>query len=108
MACSGELPGRNSRHAKRNYAYLLQVVVSSEILRGMAEKSDKQKVVAGLLGIFLGAYGVHSFYLGNAKKGVLQLVLTIITLGIAGLWGFIEGILILVNGGVDAEGRELV
>ena len=40
----------------------------------------KSKIVAGLLGIFLGAFGVHNFYLGYTSKAVLQLVLTIVGL----------------------------
>lgn len=35
--------------------------------------SDKSKIAAGLLGIFLGCYGVHNFYLGYLKKGFIQL-----------------------------------
>lgn len=38
----------------------------------------KSKIAAGLLGIFLGAYGVHNFYLGYYKKAVVQLVLTVL------------------------------
>lgn len=34
---------------------------------------NKSKVAAGLLGIFLGCYGVHNFYLGYMKKGFIQL-----------------------------------
>ena len=37
----------------------------------------KSKVCAGLLGIFLGTYGVHNFYLGYTKKAVIQLVLSL-------------------------------
>ena len=37
----------------------------------------KSKIAAGLLGIFLGGYGVHNFYLGYTKKAVLQLVLSV-------------------------------
>lgn len=59
--------------------------------------APKQKMVAGLLGIFLGAWGVHNFYLGNSKKGIIQIVATILTCGIASIWGLIEGILILVG-----------
>lgn len=40
-------------------------------------KSDKSKLAAGLLGLFLGGYGVHNFYLGNTKRAVIQLLLTI-------------------------------
>lgn len=38
----------------------------------------KSKIAAGLLGIFLGSYGVHNFYLGYIKKAVIQLGLVII------------------------------
>jgi len=37
----------------------------------------KSKVAAGLLGIFLGVYGVHNFYLGYYKKAAVQLGLVI-------------------------------
>lgn len=68
----------------------------------------KSKVLAGILGIFLGGLGIHSFYLGNAKKGILQLVVTVVTLGFGSIWGFIEGILILVGKiDTDASGRPL-
>jgi len=69
----------------------------------------KSKMVAGLLGIFLGAWGIHNFYLGYSGKGILQIALTIITCGIAGIWGFIEGILILCgNINTDADGNALI
>ena len=34
----------------------------------------KQKLVAGLLGIFLGAWGIHQFYLGDNKKGIIRIL----------------------------------
>ena len=69
----------------------------------------KSRLTAGLLGIFLGAFGVHRFYLGYTSIGVLQILVTIATFGIGGLWGVIEGILILGGSGIktDAEGRPL-
>ena len=70
--------------------------------------SEKSKIAAGLLGIFLGAWGIHNFYLGNTSRAVIQLVLTIVTCGVAGIWGFIEGILILCgNINTDANGNKL-
>ncbi|WP_353505531.1 TM2 domain-containing protein [Verrucosispora sp. ts21] len=69
--------------------------------------SDKSKVVAGVLGILLGSLGVGRFYTGHIKIGVLQLVVSVCTLGLGGLWGLIDGIMILVNGGTDAQGRLL-
>ena len=39
---------------------------------------NKSKLTAGLLGIFLGGYGVHNFYLGYYKKAIIQLSLVIV------------------------------
>lgn len=69
--------------------------------------SDKSKIVAGILGILLGGFGVGRFYMGHTKIGVLQLVVSLVTCGIGGIWGFVDGILILINGGVDGQGRPL-
>jgi TM2 domain-containing membrane protein YozV len=71
--------------------------------------TQKSKLVAGLLGIFLGCIGVHRFYLGYTTIGVLQIVATLLTCGIASLWGFIEGILILAGSAItkDAHGNPL-
>ena len=72
------------------------------------KKSAKSKLVAGLLGIFLGSYGVHNFYLGFTKKAVIQIIVTCVTCGIGGLWGFIEGIMIICGkNAVDANGAPL-
>jgi TM2 domain-containing membrane protein YozV len=70
--------------------------------------SDRSRVAAGILGILLGGLGVHSFYLGNIVKGIIQIIVTIITFGIGGLWGFIEGIIIIAGGTWrDAGGKPL-
>ena len=57
----------------------------------------KSKVVAGILGITLGWLGIHNFYLGNASRGVIQIIITIVTCSIGGLWGITEGVLILLG-----------
>jgi TM2 domain-containing membrane protein YozV len=66
------------------------------------ELSNK-KLAAGLLGIFLGAFGIHKFVLGYTRAGVIMLVVSIaagaVTCGIAsfvmGVIGVIEGIIYL-------------
>lgn len=74
-------------------------------------QSSRNKVVAGVFGILLGGLGVHRFYLGYIGIGVLQIVVTLLTLplcgGIGCLWGFVEGIVILAGGMRDADGLEL-
>ncbi len=72
----------------------------------------KSKIAAGLLGIFLGAFGVHNFYLGNTGKAVTQLLLTVLSCGIlsmvSGIWGLVEGIMILTGSiNTDANGNPL-
>ena len=67
---------------------------------------QKSKLAAGLLGIFLGVFGVHNFYLGNTGKAVGQLILGILgcTAFISGIWGLIEGIMILA-GKIDKDAK---
>lgn len=61
---------------------------------GSGKIGDKQKIVAGLLAIFLGHLGVHWFYLGLKKKGTTNIILSVasallIFLGGIGFIGFI-------------------
>ena len=70
-------------------------------------KEPKSRLTAGLLGIFLGGFGVHNFYLGYTGKAIAQILLTF-CFGIGAIWGFIEGILILVGTiDKDADGNPL-
>ena len=75
-------------------------------------KSTKSYIAAGLLGIFLGVFGVHNFYLGFTGKAIAQLMLGIFCLWpVSGIWGLIEGILYLCKSSgftTDAEGKELI
>lgn len=70
----------------------------------------KSKMAAGLLGIFLGSLGVHNFYLGYTGKAVAQLLITLLTCGfgsvISGIWGLIEGIMIL-TGSIKVDGKNV-
>lgn len=70
--------------------------------------SDKQKLVAGLLQIFLGSFGVGRFYTGHTGIAVGQIAVTVCTCGTAGwVWGLIDGILMLTGRVTDSYGRPL-
>lgn len=72
-------------------------------------RSDKSRLVAGLLQLFVGFLGIGRFYLGFAGTGVLQIVVSFFTCGIGGaIWGFVDGIMIL-SGSVkfDKQGNWL-
>lgn len=69
--------------------------------------SDKSKVVAGILGITLGGLGAGRFYTGHTGIAVAQLIVSLATCGLGTFWGVIDGVLLLINGGTDAQGRVL-
>ena len=56
----------------------------------------EKKVPAGILGILLGGLGIHKFYLGYTKEGVIQLILGFVC-GIGAIIGLIEGIMYLTK-----------
>ncbi|MCG8404574.1 MAG: protein kinase [Phycisphaerales bacterium] len=69
---------------------------------------QRTRTATGLLGLFLGPWGIHRFYTGHNSIGVYQILATCFT-GIGGLWGIIEGIQILMNGDYrDSLGRPLL
>lgn len=76
----------------------------------VVDNNQKSAVAAGLLGIFLGIYGVHNFYLHYTGKAVVQLILglTFIFAPISAIWGLVEGILILTGSmNVDGDGHKI-
>ncbi|HEX2858245.1 MAG TPA: NINE protein [Propionibacteriaceae bacterium] len=69
--------------------------------------SDKSKLVAGLLQVFLGSLGIGRFYLGDIGMGVAQILVTFLTLGLGALWPLIDGIMLLAGSPRDRNGRPL-
>ncbi len=64
------------------------------------EKSEKDFVPTLLLCLFLGAFGIHRFYVGKIGTGILM----VLTLGGLGIWSLIDLILIIVGSFKDKEG----
>ena len=70
-----------------------------------SSSGTKNKLVAGLLGIFLSGLGIHKFYLGYSKEGVIMLLVSIlgglvtcgVVTGIMSIIGLIEGIIYLTK-----------
>lgn len=93
----------------------------------METNQAKSKLVAGLLGIFLGQFGVHNFYLGYTNKAIIQVCVSVggyilgtllaaLCVGFLlylapmgmGIWGLVEGIMILTGKiAVDGKGNPL-
>lgn len=94
---------------------------------GDAGWRGKTKMAAGLLGIFLGGFGVHHFYLGSWKLGLVECLATVLggscfcvlgifTLGLgwfiapvpgalAGIFALIEGIILLSMTDADFDAK---
>lgn len=74
--------------------------------------SDKNRIVAALLALFLGALGVHRFYLGRNTSGLVMLLVSvfgIILLGIptaiVALIAFVQFVLLLLMSDEEFERR---
>ena len=71
------------------------VAVKTTVINNNGEQ--KSKLVAVLLAFFLGSIGIHDFYLGNNKNGVIKIVLTVCT-GMGGaIWALVDFIRLLTH-----------
>lgn len=66
--------------------------------------SERSRVAAGALQIFL-PFGIGRFYTGHTGIAVAQLVTSFMFVGV--IWCWIDGIMMLANGGTDVDGRPL-
>lgn len=73
------------------------------------ESKPRSRTIAALLQVFLAWFGAGRFYLGYYGIALLQILVSILTLGLGGLWPIIDGFMIL-KGKVktDYDGNELV
>ena len=74
---------------------------SSKII--IDRKSGKSKMVAALLAIFFGSFGLHKFYLGQVVWGLVYLFL--FWSSISMILGFIEGIMYLTMSDKSFEAK---
>ena len=82
---------------------------------GVVPAYPKQKLVALLLCLFLGALGVHRIYVGRTGSGILMLVVTLLGSFLAGvpsvlmgLWALVDLIRIAIGSFTDVNGAPLV
>jgi TM2 domain-containing membrane protein YozV len=72
---------------------------------GYCDPRAGNKIAAGICGILLGSLGIHKFILGYTGAGLIMLLVTVLTCGLAGivthLIGLIEGIIYLTKSDED-------
>lgn len=70
-------------------------------MTGSTTPGADKKIVAGICGILLGAFGVHKFILGYTTEGIIMLLISLLTCGagspVMGIIGLVEGILYLTK-----------
>ncbi|WP_394847695.1 TM2 domain-containing protein [Pendulispora brunnea] len=69
--------------------------------------SDKSKIIAGILQLLVGAFGVGRFYTGHTTIAILQIVATWLTCGVGVIWPIVDGIMMLTGKVTDSQGRPL-
>ena len=65
------------------------------------QQGADKKIVAGLLGVLAGGFGIHKFILGYTTEGIIQIVITFVTCGVGSIIGLIEGIIYLTKSDED-------
>jgi TM2 domain-containing membrane protein YozV len=65
------------------------------------QTEESKRIIAGILAILLGPFGVHKFVLGYTTQGIILLAATIVTCGIGAaitsIIGLVEGIIYLTK-----------
>jgi len=68
-------------------------------------KGADKKIVAGILGIVVGGFGIHKFILGYQREGLIMLLVSVLSCGmLAGVMhiiGIVEGIIYLTKSDED-------
>lgn len=71
---------------------------SSKQSSSAAVSGEKSKIAAGLLAILLGTLGVHKFYLGYTKEGLIMLLITVLGSILFGLGAIVMAVIAFIEG----------
>ena len=77
---------------------LLNQDTQPTVVQATPVEYEKNKLVAGLLAIFLGTLGIHKFYLGYSKEAVIMLLVSILGSLLFFIGPVVMGIIALIEG----------
>ncbi len=100
------LRGRSVDGAGRGWVKMqLDNVENDSRLEQDGDVGGRSRVVYVLLAMFFGIFGFHNFYAGYIMRGVVQLVLTLISFGWLGIFVFLWAVIEAIAVRKDAEGK---
>jgi TM2 domain-containing membrane protein YozV len=72
--------------------------------------SDKSRLLALILAILVGAFGIHRFYVGKTGTGVAMVLLdlTLVGFAVTGIWALVDCLFIAFGEFTDSQGYKLV
>jgi hypothetical protein len=79
-----------------NAAVCLKCGVAVKKAAAAGDLAGKDKITVALVCFFLGGFGIHNFMMGENKKGIVKIVLSL-CLGIGGILALIDFIKILMD-----------
>lgn len=89
--------------------------IKNSVNKSSGSSSNNNKIVAGLLAVFLGVLGIHRFYLGYKEIGFIQLAIFIVALLIFApaifacyVWAIIDAVQIFTGKLKTISGTELI
>ncbi len=74
----------------------------------MVNYQAKSKGTFVLLGVLLGALGIHNFYAGRTKQGIIQLLITLVSCGTLWLAVWIWAVVDVFTVEADGNGVPMV
>jgi len=88
-------PQPTMSHPTHHHAPPPQPTMSQPTHHHAPPQNEKNRIVAGILALIFGGFGIHKFYLGKIENGVLYLCF--FWTGLTFIAGFFEGIMYLAE-----------
>ena len=73
---------RHKQPADISSLYTKTMEIVDERGNPIPQQQENKRVIAGILGILLGALGIHKFILGYQNEGLVMLLVSVLTCGV--------------------------
>ena len=89
------------------WAIIEACVVKQDAKGGLLQsESTRSRLAYIVLALSFGIFGMHNFYAGNTRKAIVQILITILSLGYLGIFVWIWALVELCSVTQDAQGGD--